>query len=46
LAAPQSSSATAPDTNDPGERTHMHAPAPGGAAGPAAGVPHQLAFVA
>jgi len=46
LAAPQSSSATAPDTNEPGERTHMHAPAPVGAAGPAAGVPHQLAFVA
>ena len=46
LDAPQLSSATAPLTNALGVRTPMQAPAPVGAAWPAAGVPHQLAFVA
>ena len=46
LDAPQLSSATAPLTNALGARTPMQAPAPVGAAWPAAGVPHQLAFVA
>jgi hypothetical protein len=42
---PQSSSATAPLTKAPGERTLRQVPAPVGCACPAAGVPHQLAFV-